>query len=118
MGAYYWLNRNGYPAVKSAEEQTLDFGVTTVTVSVSNHLDFFSPLSQNFNLHRIPTADGNSKAVHAVGAANGRNPVAIIVPCHRIFDCGGHPKLTGHGGCLWRTEWLLRHGASTFAPDD
>ena len=47
--------------------------------------------------------------MRAVGAANGRNPVAIIVPCHRIIGSGGRAKLTGYGGGLWRKEWLLRH---------
>lgn len=47
------------------------------------------------------------KAVRAVGAANGRNPIAIIVPCHRILGTDG--SLTGYGGGLWRKEWLLRH---------
>ena len=47
--------------------------------------------------------------MRAVGAANGRNPVAIIVPCHRIIGSGARPKLTGYGGGLWRKEWLLRH---------
>ncbi len=51
----------------------------------------------------------NPKAVRAVGAANGRNPVAIIVPCHRIIGSGGRAKLTGYGGGLWRKEWLLQH---------
>ncbi|MCY4089574.1 MAG: methylated-DNA--[protein]-cysteine S-methyltransferase [Caldilineaceae bacterium] len=57
----------------------------------------------------IAEAIGNPKAVRAVGAANGRNPVAIIVPCHRIIGRGGRAKLTGYGGGLWRKEWLLRH---------
>ena len=62
----------------------------------------------------IADAIGNPKAVRAVGAANGRNPVAIIVPCHRIIGSnragsGARPKLTGYGGGLWRKEWLLRH---------
>ena len=57
----------------------------------------------------IAHAIDNPKAVRAVGAANGRNPVAIIVPCHRIIGSGGRPKLTGYGGGLWRKEWLLRH---------
>ena len=62
----------------------------------------------------IADAIGNPKAVRAVGAANGRNPVAIIVPCHRIVGSnragsGARPKLTGYGGGLWRKEWLLRH---------
>ncbi len=57
----------------------------------------------------IAYAIDNPKAVRAVGAANGRNPVAIIVPCHRIIGSGGRAKLTGYGGGLWRKEWLLRH---------
>ena len=57
----------------------------------------------------IADAIDNPKAVRAVGAANGRNPVAIIVPCHRIIGSGRRPKLTGYGGGLWRKEWLLRH---------
>ncbi len=46
-------------------------------------------------------------AVRAVGAANGQNPISIIVPCHRIIGSNG--ALTGYGGGLWRKEWLLRH---------
>jgi methylated-DNA-[protein]-cysteine S-methyltransferase len=45
--------------------------------------------------------------VRAVGAANGANPVAIVVPCHRIIGTGGH--LTGYGGGIERKRWLLRH---------
>lgn len=47
------------------------------------------------------------KAIRAVGAANGQNPISIIVPCHRIIGSNG--KLTGYGGGLWRKEWLLKH---------
>ena len=50
---------------------------------------------------------GSPAAVRAVGAANGANPVAIIVPCHRIIGTNG--TLTGYGGGLRRKEWLLRH---------
>jgi methylated-DNA-[protein]-cysteine S-methyltransferase len=50
---------------------------------------------------------GSPAAVRAVGAANGANPVAIIVPCHRIIGADG--SLTGYGGGLRRKEWLLRH---------
>lgn len=52
---------------------------------------------------------GNPKACRAVGLANGRNPVAIIVPCHRVI--GAHGDLTGYGGGLERKTWLLRHEA-------
>ena len=50
---------------------------------------------------------GAPAAVRAVGAANGANPVAIIVPCHRVIGADG--SLTGYGGGLRRKEWLLRH---------
>jgi len=53
---------------------------------------------------------GAPKAVRAVGAANGRNPISIIIPCHRVIGVDG--KLTGYGGGLWRKEWLLRHEGS------
>jgi len=48
---------------------------------------------------------GDRKAVRAVGLANGRNPIAIVVPCHRVIGANG--KLTGYAGGLWRKEWLL-----------
>ena len=50
---------------------------------------------------------GSPAAVRAVGAANGANPVAVIVPCHRIVGSNG--TLTGYGGGLDRKQWLLRH---------
>ena len=46
-------------------------------------------------------------AVRAVGAANGANPIAVIVPCHRIIGSNG--TLTGYGGGLERKRWLLEH---------
>ena len=55
----------------------------------------------------IALALGDVKAVRAVGAANGQNPVPIIVPCHRVI--GGDGTLIGYGGGLWRKEWLLAH---------
>ncbi|MCB0116229.1 MAG: methylated-DNA--[protein]-cysteine S-methyltransferase [Caldilineaceae bacterium] len=55
----------------------------------------------------IANALGNPKAIRAVGAANGQNPISVIVPCHRIIGSNG--KLVGYGGGLWRKEWLLKH---------
>ena len=49
----------------------------------------------------------NTAAVRAVGAANGRNPIPIIVPCHRVIGSDG--SLTGFGGGLDRKRWLLEH---------
>jgi methylated-DNA-[protein]-cysteine S-methyltransferase len=59
------------------------------------------------NYGEIARAIGRPNAVRAVGAANGRNPVSIIVPCHRIVGSSG--DLTGYGGGLWRKKWLLEH---------
>ena len=50
---------------------------------------------------------GDPAAVRAVGTANGANPVAVIVPCHRVIGSNG--KLTGYGGGLDRKQWLLGH---------
>jgi methylated-DNA-[protein]-cysteine S-methyltransferase len=50
---------------------------------------------------------GDAKATRAVGAANGRNPIPIIVPCHRVVGARG--ELTGFGGGLERKRWLLEH---------
>ena len=50
---------------------------------------------------------GHSTAVRAVGAANGDNPVAVIVPCHRVIGSNG--SLTGYGGGIERKRWLLDH---------
>ena len=47
------------------------------------------------------------KAVRAVGTANGRNPISIVVPCHRVIGADG--SLTGYGGGLDRKRWLLVH---------
>ncbi len=50
---------------------------------------------------------GHPRAVRAVGAANGRNPIAIVVPCHRVIGADG--RLTGYASGLWRKAWLLQH---------
>ncbi|MEK5231528.1 methylated-DNA--[protein]-cysteine S-methyltransferase [Lysinibacillus sp. FSL K6-0232] len=55
----------------------------------------------------IALAIHNEKAVRAVGSANGKNNISIVVPCHRIIGSNG--TLTGYGGGMWRKEWLLQH---------
>ena len=55
----------------------------------------------------IAKALGSAGASRAVGAANGANPIAIIVPCHRVIGSSG--SLTGYGGGLDRKTWLLDH---------
>ncbi|MGO9467005.1 MAG: methylated-DNA--[protein]-cysteine S-methyltransferase [Isosphaeraceae bacterium] len=53
---------------------------------------------------------GRRGAARAVGAANGRNPIAIVIPCHRVIGANG--SLTGYGGGIALKEWLLLHEAS------
>lgn len=55
----------------------------------------------------LARAIGQPGAGRAVGLANGANPVAIRIPCHRVIGANG--TLTGYGGGLWRKAWLLRH---------
>jgi len=55
----------------------------------------------------LASAIGHPKAVRAVGSTNGRNPVALVVPCHRVIGADG--SLTGYAGGLSRKRWLLRH---------
>ena len=50
---------------------------------------------------------GDPKAIRAVAATNGRNNIAIIVPCHRVI--GSNKALVGYAGGLWRKKWLLEH---------
>lgn len=63
------------------------------------------PYGQTVSYRDIACAIGSSDAVRAVGSANGRNPLSIIVPCHRVIGSDG--SLTGYGGGLRRKEWLL-----------
>lgn len=58
---------------------------------------------------QIAAQIGRPKASRAVGMANNKNPISIIVPCHRVVGADG--KLVGYGGGLWRKEWLLKHEA-------
>ena len=58
---------------------------------------------------------GTPAAVRAVGAANGSNPIAIVIPCHRVI--GGDGRLTGYGGGIDRKRWLLAHEGAQLALD-
>lgn len=65
------------------------------------------PYGRTRSYGEIARAIGRPAATRAVGLANGQNPLAIIVPCHRVIGANGH--LTGYGGGLWRKKWLLEH---------
>jgi len=63
------------------------------------------PFGTKLSYKELSLRLGDLKAIRAVAAANGANPVSIIVPCHRIIGSDG--SLTGYGSGLWRKRWLL-----------
>jgi methylated-DNA-[protein]-cysteine S-methyltransferase len=65
------------------------------------------PYGETISYGELASRVGNPNASRAVGLANGRNPIAIIVPCHRVIGANG--SLTGYGGGLERKTWLLEH---------
>lgn len=67
------------------------------------------PAGETWTYGRLAQAVGSPKAVRAVGLANGSNPIAVIVPCHRVIGANG--TLTGYAGGLERKRWLLAHEA-------
>jgi methylated-DNA-[protein]-cysteine S-methyltransferase len=68
------------------------------------------PYAETGSYKDIAVSIGNEKAIRAVGSANGKNKLSIVIPCHRIIGSNG--KLTGYAGGLWRKEWLLKHEKS------
>ncbi|GAA0374761.1 methylated-DNA--[protein]-cysteine S-methyltransferase [Bowmanella denitrificans] len=77
--------------------QTVDFGQTASYAQIARRI-------------------GNPAAVRAVGAANGKNPISILVPCHRIIGSNG--TLTGYAGGIERKAWLLQHEQAQFSLGD
>jgi methylated-DNA-[protein]-cysteine S-methyltransferase len=65
------------------------------------------PAGATVSYGELARAAGFPRAVRAVGAANGSNPVGLVIPCHRVIGKDG--KLVGYGGGLRRKEWLLSH---------
>jgi methylated-DNA-[protein]-cysteine S-methyltransferase len=72
------------------------------------------PFGKKRTYNDIANAVGSSKMIRAVGSANARNPIAIIIPCHRVIGSDG--SLTGYAGGLWRKQWLLEHEAAKNSP--
>ena len=65
------------------------------------------PYAKTISYIQLAIKTGDPKATRAVASANGRNNIAIIVPCHRVIGSNG--QLVGYGGGLWRKKWLLEH---------
>lgn len=63
------------------------------------------PFGKTVSYLNLAKKYGDTNAIRAVGSANGKNPISIIVPCHRVIGSDG--SLTGYAGGLWRKKWLL-----------
>lgn len=71
------------------------------------------PAGETRSYGQLAAAIGSPKAVRAAGLANGQNPIAVIVPCHRVIGSNG--TLTGYAGGLERKRWLLQHEGAALA---
>lgn len=67
------------------------------------------PFGKTITYLQLAKRLGNVKSIRAAASANGKNPLAIIIPCHRVIGADG--KLTGYAGGLLRKQWLLAHEA-------
>ena len=65
------------------------------------------PFGKTMSYMELSKKLGDVKAIRAVASANGKNPLWIVVPCHRVIGTDG--SLTGYAGGLWRKKWLLEH---------
>lgn len=106
---------------KYFEGQLKDFSVPLVypgsdfQVQVWNHL-LKIPYGQTISYEALALRIGNSRAIRAVGTANGLNRICILIPCHRVVNKDG--KLGGYGGGLWRKTYLLQLEQRNSEPAD
>jgi methylated-DNA-[protein]-cysteine S-methyltransferase len=113
------LDKNGQILKKCAEQldeyflgKRIEFNLplqqhgTEFQLKVWNEL-LNIPFGETINYLTLAKRIGNLKSIRAVGTANGRNNISIVVPCHRVIGSDG--SLTGYSGGLWRKQWLLEH---------
>jgi len=73
------------------------------------------PAGVTLSYMALAASIGRPMAIRAAGHANGRNPICVALPCHRVIGADG--SLTGYGGGLARKRWLLRHEGADFCAD-
>ena len=115
-----WIKSSNNQILKNAIQQILEYFMknrTIFTLAISAVGTPFQkqvwnaiskiPYGQTANYKSIAEKIGTPKSVRAVATAIGKNPLCIIVPCHRVIGTDG--SLTGYAGGLWRKKWLLEH---------
>src|SRR5213080_3891165 len=123
-GVYFSISRHGPPPIERAgwmEDDGRGPAGELLARTRQELAEYFAGTRRTFDVPLDPPGTAFQRrvwdalrAIRAVGAANGRNPIPIIVPCHRVVGANG--ALTGFGGGLDRKRWLLEHeGALTRA---
>jgi methylated-DNA-[protein]-cysteine S-methyltransferase len=129
-------DKNGISVISVSEEGTISLEIPSVLQEAVSQLDdYFEGKRSSFDFKLNPKGTefqqkvwkalleipygktrtyleqskilGDVKAIRAVASANGKNPLWIVVPCHRVIGSDG--SLTGYAGGLWRKKWLLEH---------
>jgi len=129
-------NENGIAVISILEEGELSKEIPSALHEIVTQLqDYFNGKRRDFNIKINPKGTefqrkvwnelltipfgktmsylelskklGDVKAIRAVASANGKNPLWIVIPCHRVIGTDG--SLTGYAGGLWRKKWLLEH---------
>src|SRR5262245_47152668 len=93
-------------SVEALSEINVDPGGTQFQRKVWAKLCELQP-GETISYTNLACRVGSPTAVRAVGAANGANPIAIVIPCHRVIGADG--RLVGYGGGIERKQWLLDH---------
>jgi len=101
--------------LRALEALPLDGGGTHFQTAVWSALREI-PAGETRSYGQIAARIGKPRAVRAVGLANGKNPIALAVPCHRVIGADG--SLTGYAGGLERKRWLLEHERRQGRPDE
>lgn len=133
-------DENGIASISILEEGTITKKIPTVLKEAAKQLqDYFNGKRTHFDFKLNPQGTefqqkvwqalleipfgktcsymdlskklGDVKAIRAVASANGKNPLWIVIPCHRVIGTDG--SLTGYAGGLWRKKWLLEHESSS-----
>jgi methylated-DNA-[protein]-cysteine S-methyltransferase len=99
LGEYFLGKRRDFDLPMRLDGTEFQRGVWQVLTEI--------PYGVTWSYGQLARRIGNPNASRAVGLANGRNPVSILVPCHRVIGADG--SLTGYGGGVERKRWLLAH---------
>lgn len=99
LNEYFLGNRKSF-------KLELDFGGTVFQKQVWNEL-IKIPFGKTISYLELAERLGNPKVIRAAASANGKNPIPILIPCHRVIGKNG--SLTGFSGGLERKKWLLEH---------